>query len=206
MRFGLERELESRIPAKHPLIAWLVRHAANVLTWAVKGQDGKTAYHRVRGKPFCTRFMTFGEQCRYKMRSPESFSASGDGRRFHVGTQVGVDRRTRQYMIHSGDGILYVRTVLRLPEPNKWNKDELAKIRATPGSLHVPKDTEVAFKHEKEVEKTYEIKTQKIGVADGYKEKGKVLNRVIRRTGSGWEVEADPRHAELVVEQLAYKI
>ena len=58
---------------------------------------------------------------------------------------------------------------------------------------------------EKELEKTYEIKTQKIGIADGYKEEGKVLNRVIRRTGSGWEVEADPRHAELVVEQLGLK-
>ena len=55
---------------------------------------------------------------------------------------------------------------------------------------------------EKELEKAYEIKTQKIGTAEGDKEEGKVLNRVIRRTGNGWEIEADPRHAELVVEQL----
>ena len=64
MRPGFERELGLRIPAKYPLIAWLVRHAANTLTWAVKGQDGKTVYHRVRGKAFRTRLMTFGEQCR----------------------------------------------------------------------------------------------------------------------------------------------
>ena len=31
---------------------------------------------------------------------------------------------------------------------------------------------------------------------------GKVLNRIIRNTTAGWEIEADPRHAELVVEQL----
>ena len=98
----------------------------------VKGQDGKTAYLRVRGKPFRTMLMTFGEQCRYKMRSQEPFSASGDGRRFHVGTCVGVDRRTGQYMIHSGDGIAYARTILWFREPNKWDKDELAKIPATP--------------------------------------------------------------------------
>ena len=85
--------------------------------------------------------MKFGEQCRYKMRSPEPFSASGDGRRFHVGIYMGVDRRTRQYMIHSGDGIAYARAVLRFPGPNKWDKDELAKIRATPWPLHAPKDT-----------------------------------------------------------------
>ena len=30
----------------------------------------------------------------------------------------------------------------------------------------------------------------------------KVLNRVIRRTSNGYEMEADPRHAELICEQL----
>ena len=31
---------------------------------------------------------------------------------------------------------------------------------------------------------------------------GKVLNRIVRCVSEGWEVEADPRHAELIVEQL----
>ena len=29
-----------------------------------------------------------------------------------------------------------------------------------------------------------------------------MLNRVIRRTGNGYEMEADPRHAELVCQQM----
>ena len=41
--------------------------------------------------------------------------------------------------------------------------------------------------------------------AVGYKAEGKVLNRVICRTAEGWEMETDPRHAELVVEQLGLK-
>ena len=57
-------------------------------------------------------------------------------------------------MMHGGDGITYARTIMRFPEPNKWDKDELAKIRATPWSLHAPKDTEVVFKDKKDVEKT----------------------------------------------------
>ena len=44
------------------------------------------------------------------------------------------------------------RTVLRFPESNKWDKDELAKVRVTPWSLHVPKETEVVFKDKKEIE------------------------------------------------------
>ena len=59
---------------------------------------------------------------------------------------------------------------------------------------------------EGELEKAYEIKTQKLGNADGYQVEGNVLNRVIFRTGEGLEKEADPRHAELVVEQLGLRM
>ena len=55
---------------------------------------------------------------------------------------------------------------------------------------------------ETEFAKAYEIQTQKLGMGNNYQQEGKVLNRLIRYTGAGWEVEADPRHAELVVEQL----
>ena len=50
--------------------------------------------------------------------------------------------------------------------------------------------------------KAYEIQAQKVGMGKGYQQEGTVLNRFIRCTDAGWEVEADPRHAELVVEQL----
>ena len=55
---------------------------------------------------------------------------------------------------------------------------------------------------ERELEKAHEIKTQKISPTKEFKSEGKVLNRVLRCTGDGWEIEADPRHAELIVEQL----
>ena len=57
------------------------------------------------------------------------------------------------------------------------------------------------------LENKYEIKTQRIGVGKDKKgnekvQEGQVLNRVIRRTPQGFELEADLRHAELIVEQL----
>ena len=58
---------------------------------------------------------------------------------------------------------------------------------------------------ERELTKAYEIKTQKVGMGIGYKSEGKVINRVLRCAEGGWEMEADPRHAELVVEQLGIK-
>ena len=41
-----------------------------------------------------------------------------------------------------------------------------------------------------------------MGGSKGQKAEGKVLNRILRHTADGWEIEADPRHAELVIEQL----
>ena len=55
---------------------------------------------------------------------------------------------------------------------------------------------------EGELSKAYELQSQRLSADKGGKIEGKVLNRIIRHTPSGWEIEADPRHAELVVEQL----
>ena len=91
-RSSLEEELGHRVPARHPLMAWLVRHAANIATWTVKGPDGKTAYERTRSKPFTTRLLRFGETCSYKLRSQEPLPSAGDGRKWHEGIFVGLDQ------------------------------------------------------------------------------------------------------------------
>lgn len=54
----------------------------------------------------------------------------------------------------------------------------------------------------RELEKKSEIKTTIAGTGPGDVLEGKILNRVIWCTKSGREVEADPRHAELLIEQL----
>ena len=57
------------------------------------------------------------------------------------------------------------------------------------------------------LEKRYEIETQRVGVGVDRKcvqklKEGQVPNRVVRRTFQGFELEADLRHAGLIVEQL----
>ena len=56
--------------------------------------------------------------------------------------------------------------------------------------------------YQAELAKTYEIQTQKLGGATGQKAEGKILNRILRHTADGREIEAGPRHAEVVIEQL----
>ena len=47
------------------------------------------------------------------------------------------------------------------------------------------------------------MKIQMVG--SKHAKEGKVLNRVIRITESGWEYEADQRHGELIVEMMGLK-
>ena len=54
-------------------------------------------------------------------------------------------------MIHDGGEVKYARTILIMPEANKFDRAELAKIALTPWDLHVPRHDEVVFKEKKEV-------------------------------------------------------
>ena len=55
-----------------------------------------------------------------------------------------------------------------------------------------------------ELEKRFDIKTTVLGTEAGDLKEGKILNRVLRVTEAGWELEADPRHADLFIEQLHF--
>ena len=53
------------------------------------------------------------------------------------------------------------------------------------------------------LESQYKIKTQRTRPQEGKEQvEAKILNRIVRRTREGYEVEADPRHAELIIEQV----
>ena len=56
-------------------------------------------------------------------------------------------------MIFTDEGIKLARTVVRVPELEKWNREALAAVRSTPHDLYAPKETEVAFREEVDVEK-----------------------------------------------------
>ena len=43
-------------------------------------------------------------------------------------------------MIPDGGEVRYTRTILGMPEANKLDRAELAKIAVTPRDLHVPRD------------------------------------------------------------------
>ena len=63
------------------------------------------------------------------------------------------------------------------------DKRSLAKLRAT-------------------LESKFKLKVQTLGNGEGHVSELRVLNKVIRLENGGIELEADPRHAEIVIKEL----
>ena len=49
---------------------------------------------------------------------------------------------------------------------------------------------------------SFEIKSCLLGEAEHLNKETNILNRLIRVTSNGWEIEADPRHGELIIKEL----
>ena len=55
---------------------------------------------------------------------------------------------------------------------------------------------------EAKLSEQYEIKTQRIGHSSKCSAEAQILNRAVRATSEGFEIEAGQRHAELIIDQL----
>ena len=91
---SLESRLGFRIPPEHPILAWLVPHTAFMMTARIKAEDGKTAYERVRLRPFGTRMLEFGEFCRHKLRLHDVQKEGTLAARWGRGIFLGICRMT----------------------------------------------------------------------------------------------------------------
>lgn len=66
LRHALESRLGLKLNSMHPVLCWLVEHAADLLTKYQVSSDGKTGYERWKGKKYNREMIEFGEKVHYK--------------------------------------------------------------------------------------------------------------------------------------------
>ena len=144
MKLCLERRIKKRIPPKHPIVAWLVSHVADLLRYRARGSDGKTPYERIRLRPFNTRLLCFAEMCKYKVRAKEPLS---DDHIWHRGIFLGICQLSGQYVIFDADrsSVYKARTIKLSPMELKWDMSTIESLRATPYGEHIAREQGVAF-------------------------------------------------------------
>ena len=141
--------MQRRIPVDHPVMAWLVKHAAWLLTIRVRGRDGRTAYERPRGKPFSKKGVGFGEICLFRLPLKGERADDEDGKmsvRWVKGVFMGYDRITNEYIFHSNGRIGKSRAVQPVTKERRWSAEAIQEVSISPYATHVKQAPEVFFK------------------------------------------------------------
>ena len=116
---------------KHPVIPWIVEHAAFLLNRLQVGKDGKTAYERCKGKPAKTPGIEFGEMVLWK-RHRRGDALAKMSCLWEDGVFLGVKGVSGEIKIADRTGIWKVRTIQRRPMGERWKGEAADWIIGVP--------------------------------------------------------------------------
>ena len=141
----LEKRIGKKIPTSHPLLTWLVEHSAWLLNTRVVGQDGFTAYHRVKGRSYAKRSVGFGEYVMFMLptKGPKYEEMAKLDPRWLNGYVTGYSKSSNEYYIFDENSkkMVLAKSVQRVPADKKVEAGRVARheramqaaVRQAPG-------------------------------------------------------------------------
>ena len=133
IKFDLEDKIGSSVPVSSATFAWLVEHAADSYSKFKVGIDGRTAYHRLKGKPWGGEVVPFG--CCVHHRVPGKPRGGSLQPRWYEGIYLGSRFDSREHFVGLPDGrVVRAGTVEQMPEETLWNAEKLLAVSCYPGS------------------------------------------------------------------------
>ena len=131
LRAGLQARLGLVVRANHPVMTWLIQHSADCISKYHMGEDGKTAYERLKGKRFSRPAVEFGEKIHYK-RSVKGQKAHKLDGKWSEGFFLGFYWKTSEAIVGTSDGIKRAGTIRRVGAHRRWDGDGLDGVRGVP--------------------------------------------------------------------------
>ena len=114
-----------------PIFDWLVMWAADLITGAQVGQDGMTAYRRMRGRSWDPRLAEFAEQV--MARRPRARIQGDVEPRWDQVTYLGSWWGSAEHWVADADGTARkVRTIRRMPQAERWKPESVAHVTGLP--------------------------------------------------------------------------
>ena len=116
------------------LTRWIVNHAALLINVCRRGVDGRTAYERIRGKPFSRAFVCFGEEVLMKLNKAqvEQNEVAKLAARWKQGVFLGYDRDSNEYVVFTEGKLMKTRTIQRVPMAQRWSFAQSPWLRHSP--------------------------------------------------------------------------
>ena len=130
MKLELEHRLGARVPASHPLLGWLVRHAADTVTKFEVKTNGRTAYHMLKGRECSGELAAFGQKVLFML--PKRPRGGDMQTRWSEGFWLGKLWRSDEHILAADGGVIRARSIKAMPESASWDAAGLQAITATP--------------------------------------------------------------------------
>ena len=130
LKLQLENNYGAHLTSKHPIMPWLVKHAACLLNRYAVHADGNTSYYRRWNKEHKTPICEFGETVLYML--PTAKHRPKMEARFFQAIWLGKDTSTNENILGISNHIVKARTIRRQTKPEKYNKQMMDVINSTP--------------------------------------------------------------------------
>ena len=140
LRSALEDHYKVRIPARHPVLCWLLDYAGALITRFNRGEDGMTPYERSVGKKWSIQLPEFGECVLFKPLKGEHQGSKMEAL-FLPGLYLGLQEGTGLRWVGTASGVQRSWTIKRRPTEEQWVVEELNKVIGLPWQLR-PKPIE----------------------------------------------------------------
>ena len=130
---GLQDRLGRKVSARERIVAFIPDYAAYLVNRLKKGEDGRVAYERCKGKKPTVMGVEFGEKLLFRKRTGQKMEKINE--RWQYGIFVGIRRKSNEPMIATKKGIVMARAVKRIPISRRWTVDTLEWVRHAPWHL-----------------------------------------------------------------------
>eukprot|EP00974_Lingulodinium_polyedra_P005946 563189-Lingulodinium_polyedra.AAC.1 len=127
LKTGLERHV-GRLAISHPVMPWLVRHAAWVVTRFLVKASGRTPYELVKQRKYNGQIVCFGETV--WARRPGDREAKLDDM-WSEKTWAGKAEGSDEHLLLDERGLTRCRTIRRQPPSARWRRARLDSVRGT---------------------------------------------------------------------------
>ncbi len=131
LRSDVESKINEKIDLEHPVVPWMIRHAAHLITKCRVRENGRTAYQLMKGRRSNAKMVPFAETVLFKI--PKTQHKIGDFEdRWERGVWLGFIMKTGEHLVGTARGVFRVCTVMRRPSDKRWSAQLLRDIGGSP--------------------------------------------------------------------------
>ncbi|CAK0840427.1 unnamed protein product, partial [Prorocentrum cordatum] len=116
-------------PNDHPVLTWLVAHAAGCINRGKVGADGRTPHERHKGKAFRKVLPPFGEIIVFLPSARRDIKFEG---RWKIGVFLGVVEKSSEMLVGYDGRVVRARSIRRRPPSQRADAALLLSIRGAP--------------------------------------------------------------------------